>query len=426
MIKIVIIADDFTGVLDTGVQFSKLGIPTLVTTDTELDFLSISGDIQVLAIDAETRHASPAAAYNRVYKLAQKAIKSGIPHIYKKTDSTLRGNIGSELVALLDAANQTQLVFAPAFPKNRRVTRRGIQYCGDTEIHKTAFAIDPLNPITTSNIKDILQSQTDISIQLSSVDAYETVISTTPTDKTICVFDASTDEDFHRLGNLMKDYNKSALMAGSAGLAAILPSVIDFSPVQKKQVLHGEFPLVIVGSVNQTSLNQIQDARKNGFPVIALTPEQRLNPAYFDSAGSDAFMQTVKQTLSQNGKIVIGTICDRKQMEDTSAYAKLLNIPEEEIPSRIVNNIGRFVRKVLDSEITNTFVIFGGDTLLGVLNSIHYHGIIPVAEIFPGVVLSQIQYKNKNLLLATKAGGFGDNDAITRICSYLLCRQISP
>ena len=34
MLKLLVIADDFTGALDTGVQFSRQGIQTLVSTET--------------------------------------------------------------------------------------------------------------------------------------------------------------------------------------------------------------------------------------------------------------------------------------------------------------------------------------------------------------------------------------------------------
>ena len=37
MILLFIIADDFTGALDTGVQFAARGIPTQVTVDPEVE-----------------------------------------------------------------------------------------------------------------------------------------------------------------------------------------------------------------------------------------------------------------------------------------------------------------------------------------------------------------------------------------------------
>ena len=45
MLKFVIIADDLTGSLDTGVQFTKKNIPTLVITDLQFELSSIPKNI---------------------------------------------------------------------------------------------------------------------------------------------------------------------------------------------------------------------------------------------------------------------------------------------------------------------------------------------------------------------------------------------
>ena len=66
MIKLLVIADDFTGALDTGVQFSKKGVPTLVTTDRHVCFQTIGSEIEVLVIDIESRHSSLRQAYDSV------------------------------------------------------------------------------------------------------------------------------------------------------------------------------------------------------------------------------------------------------------------------------------------------------------------------------------------------------------------------
>ena len=55
MIKLLVIADDFTGALDTGVQFSKRGIPTMVSTDTTFNFNEMNEEVDVLVIDTESR-----------------------------------------------------------------------------------------------------------------------------------------------------------------------------------------------------------------------------------------------------------------------------------------------------------------------------------------------------------------------------------
>ena len=69
MVKLLIIADDFTGALDTGVQFAARGAATVVVTDLNYDFRSIEKTIEVLVMVAETRHVQPQEAYEIVYSI---------------------------------------------------------------------------------------------------------------------------------------------------------------------------------------------------------------------------------------------------------------------------------------------------------------------------------------------------------------------
>ena len=103
MIHLFVIADDFTGALDTGVQFASYGAATKVVVGTGLQALEADAQTQVLVVDAETRHLPAAQAYDTVYRLVRWAKEKKIGCIYKKTDSALRGNIGAELSAALAA-----------------------------------------------------------------------------------------------------------------------------------------------------------------------------------------------------------------------------------------------------------------------------------------------------------------------------------
>ena len=107
MTKLLILADDFTGALDTGVQFAVRGARTCVVTDPAYDFAHAEEGVQVLVMDAETRHLTAGEAYGVVFRAVKRALDAGFTHIYKKTDSALRGNIGAELTAVLDAARLT-------------------------------------------------------------------------------------------------------------------------------------------------------------------------------------------------------------------------------------------------------------------------------------------------------------------------------
>ena len=93
MIHLFVIADDFTGALDTGVQFASYGAATKVVVGTGLQALEADAQTQVLVVDAETRHLPAAQAYDTVYRLVRWAKEKKIGCIYKKTDSALRGNM---------------------------------------------------------------------------------------------------------------------------------------------------------------------------------------------------------------------------------------------------------------------------------------------------------------------------------------------
>ena len=61
MRKLLVLADDFTGGLDTGAQFAAAGIPTVVTTNPAYCAADHEEDT-VLVVDVETRHLLPEKA----------------------------------------------------------------------------------------------------------------------------------------------------------------------------------------------------------------------------------------------------------------------------------------------------------------------------------------------------------------------------
>ena len=115
MLLLLILADDFTGALDTGVQFAACGIPTRVVVGEQVDLAA--SDAAVLVVDTETRHL-PLQSLCRHCKTDPGCDECGRFSIYKKTDSALRGNIGAELSALLKTSGERRLPFLPAFPRS--------------------------------------------------------------------------------------------------------------------------------------------------------------------------------------------------------------------------------------------------------------------------------------------------------------------
>ena len=145
------LADDLTGALEIGAKFAAAGIGVLVTTVPAVEPLA-----EVLVVDTETRHREPAEAAAVVRALVLAGRRSGASLVYKKTDSTLRGNIGAELGALMEAWPGAPLLYAAAYPRLGRTVRGGVLRVDGVPVAETAFARDPLNPIHESNIPCLL------------------------------------------------------------------------------------------------------------------------------------------------------------------------------------------------------------------------------------------------------------------------------
>ena len=69
MDKLLIIADDFTGALDTGIQFTKMGVRAKIITDYQYDFQNLKEEYRLLVVNTDTRPLSPKEASFVAYRV---------------------------------------------------------------------------------------------------------------------------------------------------------------------------------------------------------------------------------------------------------------------------------------------------------------------------------------------------------------------
>jgi len=362
--QLLIIADDLTGANDTGVQFAKQGMEVLVSLWPDQDLQSFASDCQVLVVNTESRHLKAEDAFQRVYKVAAKGVEFGIPQFYKKTDSTLRGNLGSELAALFAATGEHQLFFAPAYPKLHRTTRGGVQFVNGLPLHQTPFVADPLNPVHEASIAAIIAQQTN-----TAVIAFDALASETSANA-IVIVDAETDEDLRRAAHLLKG---KKLLAGSAGLAEFLPAMMSLpsKPVTTPTL---SLPMLVVnGSLHETSRQQIAHAAQHGWAVVEMT--------------SELSADQVIERLKLQPQVVITT------------SAKL----SDEL---ITNRMAAMIAQIFSQITIPVVAVFGGDTLAAIAQACDWKAFRLCAEFLPGVPLARVCGRD-DVLLLTKAGGFG-------------------
>ncbi|MEO8661830.1 MAG: four-carbon acid sugar kinase family protein [Bryobacteraceae bacterium] len=245
MVQALVLADDATGALELGALLAAAGISTVVGFAPER---SVYG-VDAVVFDTETRHLPPPEARSRVAAIAR---RWPVPHIFKKTDSTLRGNIGVEFDALLEAHPQRQLHYAPAYPRLGRTVVNGVLLLNGRPVAESKFAVDPFNPVTESHIPTLLANSTA---------------------RPVTVYDGEREEDLQAVA--VK--GKGDLCAGPGGLARYW---IDALPIQR-----GVAPalprvnslLVVCGSLHPVSQRQARQARE--MPNVRVLIEHRSEPA---------------------------------------------------------------------------------------------------------------------------------------------------
>ncbi|HAN44391.1 MAG TPA: hypothetical protein DCP97_03270 [Ruminococcaceae bacterium] len=383
--------------------------------DSVIDFTKIDSNIEVLVIDTETRHLSSAAAYRVVFSIVKQASEIGIPYIYKKTDSALRGNIGAELAAAVHASGKGHINFIPAFPQMNRTTANGIHYINGVPLAQSVFGNDPFEPVRYSDIKEIIASQSEIETHIIGNKAAEAISSANG----VLVYDSGSKEDIENIAAELIKKDEMHLIAGCAGFASILPKALKLGGKQPQMPELSTNMLIVCGSVNPVSVAQCDYAESKGAPRYRLIPEQKLNPGWAESKEADEFVRKLHDSCEKN-PIVILDSNDIKGAESTAVYAQKRGIESEQMRTRIMSVMGRLLERLLDAGFNGTVFIMGGDSLIGFIHQAGIKAIFPVCELDCGVVLSQLERNGKALNVISKSGGFGKETLFGDLSKMLL------
>jgi len=413
MVQLLVLADDFTGALDTGVKFADIGIHTQVVVAQALDFRAVATSVTVLVVDLQTRHQSPEAAYQIVYQIAKQALAFGIPSILKKTDSALRGNIGSELTALYEASKQAILPFIPALPAMNRTTVNGIHLIDGVPVNESVFANDPFSPVKQAFVVDVIKEQSDVDVHLVPIGEAAVV------DKCgILVLDAKTDADLVETVKNLHQQKALTVMAGCSGIGGALPEVLGLTGGQLRSFQQLARFVVICGSINPITTAQIMQAKVAGFAHIELTLKEKMDATFWTTPAGSYRVKEIVAILNHHPRAMISSF-DWPDQEATLAYGKKHGISANQVGDFIASSMGALLKAIIETGFVATFLVTGGDTIQGFMRQINRHELDIITEIAPGSVLSQFTYNDVCQQLISKSGGFGDENLLVAIADKL-------
>ena len=411
-----VIADDFTGACDVAVQFKKQGLETVVLTD--IEFLgSFKGVFDVVVVDTETRNLTSEDAYRKVRRAVRLLRQNNVKLVYKKIDSTLRGNIGAEINAVMDELDVKAIIVAPAFPDQKRTVINGHLLVNGEPLEKTEYAYDPLSPVSGSRVSMLIEKQAKKKvgeILLSQIRKDVDLIvkeirSQIEAGKEVIVADAEIQSDLERIAEASLALN--VLLCGSAGLASALSSRL---AVQSRV-------LVVSGSVNKVTLNQIEMAVKKLDvkliePVLSgiLQDKERIDEV------SDDLVDEAEKALAEGKDVIIRLAGSRSLISEIQGAGKRLGMNKLQVADLLLSILSRATRKILGGHCFKGLILIGGDTSIRIMDALGAKAIRSEGEFLPGIPSGRIIGGIcDGMQVVTKAGGFGDRYTLVKIIRSL-------
>ena len=411
-----VIADDFTGACDVAVQFKKQGLETVVLTD--IEFLgSFKGVFDVVVVDTETRNLTSEDAYRKVRRAVRLLRKNNVKLVYKKIDSTLRGNIGAEINAVMDELDVKAIIVAPAFPDQERTVINGHLLVNGEPLEKTEYAYDPLSPVSGSRVSMLIEKQAKKKVgeillpQIrKDVDLIvKEIRSQIEAGKEVIVADAEIQSDLERIAEASLALN--VLLCGSAGLASALSSRLT---VQSRV-------LVVSGSVNKVTLNQIEMAVKKLDvkliePVLSgiLQDKERIDEV------SDDLVDEAEKALAEGKDVIIRLAGSRSLISEIQDAGKRLGMNKLQVADLLLSILSRATRKILGGHCFKGLILIGGDTSIRIMDALGAKAIRSEGEFLPGIPSGRIIGGIcDGMQVVTKAGGFGDRYTLVKIMKSL-------
>ena len=409
-----IIADDLTGACDAGVQFAARGCETRVRLWVSENPASIhrephgrsqgqrrpvvratewggppglpcfsnssraraySDCSNTLAVSTESR----ALAAERLPAIFAEAARR-LPEartVFKKIDSTLRGNVGAEVALAAEAFGCDAAVITPAFPAMGRTVVDGF-------LHVGAARSRPRRPSAAHNGSPCVEMRAYWRAQKLE-DCVHTrsagLADALAPGARFVSLDAGCDEDLDSIAAAGLASRRRILWAGSAGLAAALARALWGQPFRAAAALPSGASapvLFCLGSVHPVTTQQVRsllDERS----AMALSAE-------------DADPAQISHALAGGRHVA-------------------LRIPYARVsPERLASLIG---------ETRAPIFVTGGDTASLLWRALGVREALLQAELSPGIPLSVTRGGRRDgATLVTKSGGFGRPGALVEIADY--------
>jgi uncharacterized protein YgbK (DUF1537 family) len=431
-----IIADDLTGANDTALQFFQACCPTRI----QLGWHPVTADThtQVWAMNTESRHMDPREAVAAVRRsVALLRDQYGVENFYKKMDSTLRGHVADEALAVLDELKADCVVISPAYPAESRRTVGGYQLVHGIPVEQTEVARDPLAPVRQSHIPTLLGQATRPEIvghiELSTVmrgagPLLKALSEQIKAGKKLVVIDACTEVDLEQIALVIEKIQNQArvIPCGSAGLAHALTRL--WANRAEGMGKDSHFPekahlpispiLIVSGSNSGLTRHQIQQLKENyayygegsQLDIVHLSPEKILGILPVDDE-----ITRIKAALDSKNTVVLSLSPSESQYAQTLELAEAHQIDTALVAERGLDVLSKMVGAVLAAQPVK-LVLTGGETATRICHDLGSRTLQILGMVETSIPLLVDGHGH---WLVTKSGNFGGPLTLANIVKYM-------
>lgn len=421
----IIVADDLTGANDTALQYFKNGYSAKVIIDCSGEFKD-SDDVDIWAISTESRNIPKEEAVDRVVYVANRLKEHlGIENYYKKIDSTLRGNVGVEIVTLLEMLKKDAVVIAPAYIEENRTTIGSYQLLNGIPIERTQCALDPKAPIHESYIPNIIgKDLSDKYIEFIDRIDFKTIAKGAgpitlklneliQKGKKIIIADAVSNTDLEQIVLAINKSSYDILPSGSAGLANAFNKETNLDENDTKELIIPKLPkLIISGSATQLCANQIQKLKEENKDIffVNITIKDVVEDV------KEETINLICEKLNSFKNVVVHSSDIKKEIHNEEADDILIDagIAKVDLANKITDFLADLTKKV-NEKSQFILILVGGETSYKCLDSINSTHLEIMDAIMPAIPLCR---DINNKFIVTKSGNFGSMNTIVDIMNY--------
>ncbi|WP_067597471.1 four-carbon acid sugar kinase family protein [Nocardiopsis listeri] len=388
MAQVLVVADDLTGANATGARFARTGMRVATVTPEHVS--RVAGDYDVIVANLDSRHVPAEQAADLVTDVIEAVWPVGL--VVKRTDTTLRGNIGAEVEAAYDAVRErvpsgtrVRVLFTPAFPGSGRITEDGVQLLNGVPLEHTDLARDPLFPMSTSVVADILAAQTDLPVRHVPIRRITQEMLTAELlagDEPVVVCDASTEQHLTDIAEAAASAHHSDGTVWVAVDPGPTGALLAYALRLRGQAGSRGPMLAVAGSTTELTRRQLATVARTGAVRFVDVDAVRLSDPEDDH--TDTVAEELTEHLSSSG---FPELCVLRLVTGSEDVRELPPQARAELPGRLAGLVSDVVNELADRvgphALPSGLYLTGGDLVASVLDELGVHAFDVGGEVVP-------------------------------------------